>query len=104
MSWVFVLRASVLLVVPPSSHISFPHPSPLLPLHSHYTSYGELRAHKLLERRPLNGPETLLAAPRTNNNDIGFEAHLAVPHKIHYVKQSDVSKYKSELIKAGVLY
>jgi hypothetical protein len=119
-------------------------------LHAHYTSFDALRAHKLLERRPLAGPAELDIEPRTASGAIGFEAHKARPHVIHCalhtsagaararayyrgasacfcdahaqfrkltlsalppsrstpadVTMSDITKFKSELIKAGVDY
>ena len=79
-------------------------PPPVSREHAHYTSYEEFRAHRLLERRPVAGPADLLVEPRTAGQAIGFEAHKAVPHKIHFVKMSDVTRFKSDLIKAGVLY
>jgi hypothetical protein len=38
------------------------------------------------------------------HQEIGFLAQKAVPSPVHYVKKCEETKFKSELIKAGIWY
>jgi hypothetical protein len=88
---------------PPSSlsrarHLSLP---------SHATFYTDCpwrcrRAHKLRQVRPFHGPEETLRAPATGLQDIGFLAHEAKAEKRRIKNHCAETKFKSELIKAGI--
>ena len=60
--------------------------------YAHYASFGVLRAHKLRQVRPQKGPEATQRAPATLLQEIGFQAHRAVPHEIHFVKKCEETK------------
>lgn len=60
------------------------------------------RAHKLRQVRPFHGPEETLRAPATGLQDIGFLAHEAKAEKRRVKNHCAETKFKSELIKAGI--
>ena len=60
------------------------------------------RAHKLRQVRPFHGPEETLRAPATGLQDIGFLAHEAKAQERKVKNHCAETKFKSELIKAGI--
>ena len=60
------------------------------------------RAHKLRQVRPFHGPEETLRAPATGLQDIGFLAREAKAEKRRIKNHCAETKFKSELIKAGI--
>ncbi len=60
------------------------------------------RAHKLRQVRPFHGPEETLRAPATGLQDIGFTAHEAKAEKRWVKNHCEETKFKCELIKAGI--
>lgn len=83
----------------PSRLLTFPHQPPPSSLPA-----GGAGAHKLRQVRPVHGPEDVQRAPATLHQEIGFQARKAEYEVPHYVKKCEETKFKSELIKAGVWY
>lgn len=72
--------------------------------YAHYKSFDLLRAHKLRQVRPMHGPEEVQREPATLHQEIGFQARKAAYEVPRFVKKCEETKFKAELIKAGVWY
>ncbi len=83
---------------PFSCSLTRTHTTPPLPL----ASCRCRRAHKLRQVRPFHGPEETLRAPATGLQDIGFLAREAKAEKRRVKNHCAETKFKSELIKAGI--
>ena len=62
------------------------------------------RAHKLRQVRPFHGPEETQRAPATMLQEIGFDNHLAIKEKRHVKNHCAETKFKGELLKAGIYF
>jgi len=62
------------------------------------------RAHKLRQVRPFHGPEETQRAPATGLQDIGFLAREAKSEKRFVKNHCEETKFKGELLKAGIYY
>ncbi len=76
------------------------HPPPLAPP----TPPHRRRAHKLRQVRPFHGPEEVQRAPATGLQDIGFLAHTARQEKRFVKNHCAETKFKGELLKAGIYF
>jgi hypothetical protein len=72
--------------------------------HAHYTSFDQLRAHRLRQVRPFHGPEQTQRAALTGLQDIGFLAHQARKEKRFVKNHCEETKFKGELLKAGIYF
>ena len=72
------------------------HPTPL--------SRPRRRAHKKAQVRPFVGPEQTQRLPATMLQDIGFEARAFKPEKRFVKNHCAETKFKSELVKAGIYF
>ena len=62
------------------------------------------RAHKLRQVRPFHGPTETQRLPLTGLQDLGFQAHEAVQEKRWVKNHCAETKFKCELLKAGIYF
>ena len=74
-------------------------PNPLPPPCAHFR-----RAHKLRQVRPFHGPTETQRLPLTGLQDLGFLSHEAIKEKRWVKNHCAETKFKCELLKAGIYY